>query len=245
MVFYIETHLLNLFEAQTALPLMAWALAFFALIYLVFTILVWQLARVVNRPLETRPLAPGQLRVELKNSVRSICLFGLGMVVPWSFYQFGWVGIDGSRYWPRIVVEMLLLIIWNDVHFYALHRLMHARFRKIHASHHRSIRATPFACYSMGWTEALLLGSVLPLAMLWHNFTAPALLFLPLWSLFINTLSHSNCDFFPSAKAGPMLGFVKHHQSHHSSYHGNYAFFFGSFDTWFGTACEAQKTKQI
>lgn len=238
-------YLLNLFDAPTPLPLMAWALVFFVTIYLVFSILAWWLARVISRPLETRPLVPGQIRIELRNSARSICLFGLGMGFPWIFYQWGWVAIDTSQNWLRIVVEMLLLIIWNDVHFYALHRLMHARFRKVHASHHRSIRATPFAAYSMGWMEALMLGSVLPLAMLWHNFTVPALLFLPLWSLFINTLSHSNCDLFPSANAESMLGFIKHHQSHHSSYHGNYAFFISRLDTWFGTACESQKTKQI
>lgn len=229
-------HLITLFEAPSSLPLMAWALAFFAAIYLLFSILVWLLAQAVNRPLETRPLAPGQVRIEMLNSARSICLFGLGMVFPWAFHQLGWIAIDSTANWPRIVAEMLLLVIWNDLHFYALHRLMHARFRKIHASHHRSIRATPFAAYSMGWLEAMLLGSVLPLAMLMHTFTAPALLFLPLWSLLINTLSHSNCDFFPSARAESMLGFVKHHQSHHSSYHGNYAFFIGRLDAWLGTA---------
>lgn len=226
----------SLFDASTPLPLLAWALAFFSGIYIVFASLVWFLARMVDRPIETRPLAPKQIRTEMTNSARSILLFGLGMAFPWAAYQYGWIRIDNSQDGSRILLEMLFLAIWNDVHFYALHRLLHARLRKTHATHHRSVRATPFAAYSMSSLEALLLGSVMPLAMLVHTFSALSLLFLPLWSLLINTLSHSNCDFFPSARADSMLGFIRHHQAHHSSYHGNYGFFFNRLDTWLGTS---------
>ena len=62
-----------------------------------------------------------------------------------------------------------------------------------------------------------------------------ALIFLPVWSIFINTLSHSNCDLLPTGKAHSILGFIRHHQSHHTHYHGNYGFFFNHLDRWFGT----------
>jgi sterol desaturase/sphingolipid hydroxylase (fatty acid hydroxylase superfamily) len=117
-----------------------------------------------------------------------------------------------------------------------MHRLMHSQFKKIHAPHHLSISATPFTAYSMSPWEAILLGSVMPIAMLFHNFSLFSLALLPIWSIAINTLAHANSNIFPSASEHSLLGVIKHHQSHHSKYHGNYSFFFTQLDRWFNTA---------
>lgn len=230
------TALFTLLTAANPLPLVLWATAYFFLIYFFFAGLAWCLAKVVGRPLETRLRPPAQIRTEILVSLRSILLFGLGMALPWAMLASGLVGLDAHPSSAKIALDCLLLILWNDLHFYGMHRLLHEYLKKAHVLHHRSVAATPFASFSMSVTEAVLLGSVMPLAMLAHDFSLPALLFLPVWSICINSLAHANCDLFPKASEDSLPGFIKHHQSHHSRYHGNYSFLFARLDRWFGTA---------
>lgn len=227
--------LVSLMQSPSPLPVMAASMAFFLTIYLAFAGTVWLIARRINRPIELRPLGARQIRSEILNSLRTILLFGLGMSFAWLAYQSGWVGLDRRAGVLQILLEMLLLVFWNDLYTYAIHRFLHVKLKKTHVTHHKSVTATPFTAYSMSGLEALLLGAVLPTAMLLHDFSPAALIFLPLWSILINTLSHSNCDFFPHADEGSLLGFIRHHQTHHSRYHDNFGFFFSHLDTWLGT----------
>jgi len=225
---------ISLLQSSSPLPIIAASIAFFLTIYLTFSVVVWRLAQRVNRPIETRPLSHQQIRTEILNSLRSILLFGLGMVFAWGAYQLNWIDINVEAGMPLILLEMLLLVFWNELYTYGIHRLLHVKLKKTHVTHHKSVTATPFTAYSMSSLEAMLLGAVLPTAMLLYDFSPAALIFLPLWSILINTLSHSNCDFFPGAKEGSLLGFIKHHQLHHSRYHDNFGFFFNHLDTWLG-----------
>ena len=227
--------LLDLMASASPWALMGWATVYFFAIYTLFASLAWALARWLCRPIERREVRPAQLTSEQRNSLRSIVLFGMGMVVPWGLLQLGWADIAGHATLPEIVLDGVLLVLWNDLHFYGMHRLLHARFRKLHGLHHQSIAATPFAAYSMSAGEALLLGSVMPMAMLVHDFSIESLALLPVWSICINVLSHANCDLFPRARATSLLRFIRHHQHHHSHYHGNYGFLFIQLDQWFGT----------
>jgi len=228
-------HIASLLHANSPLPLMLWATLYFFTIYLLFTGITWLLAKIVNRPIEPKPIKPAQIRHELTHSLRSILCFGVGILLPWGMIQLNISSIETQSNIGKITLECALLIIWNDIHFYCLHRLLHEKFKKAHGLHHQSHTATPFSAFSMSITEALLLGSVMPIAMLFHNFSLASLLFLPIWSICINALAHSNCDFFPNAEENTLLGFIKHHQSHHSHYHGNYSFFFTWLDQWFNT----------
>lgn len=232
MISYVQ----SLLTSATPLPLLAWALAFFLAIYGFFAGAAWLLSKWIRRPLETRPVMATQMRSEILRSMRSIALFGAGMIVPWAMIRLDITRIEEAAMAGQILVECLALIVWNDIHFYAAHRWLHARLKQVHLAHHRSVAATPFAAYSMRATEAMLLGSVMPLAMLVHDFSIQALLFLPVWSIFINTLAHSNCDLFPGASEHSLLSLARHHQAHHSRYHGNYSFFFSHLDRWLGTS---------
>lgn len=232
--------LINLTANNNPIPLLVSSMAFFLVIYVTFSGLVFLLARQVNRPIENRLVTSKQLTTELINSMGSIVLFGLGMVVPWWLIQSGYASIVAKTNVVQSLLECVALILWNDLHFYVVHRLLHTQFKWLklkpaHITHHKSIAATPFAAYSMSITEALMLGSVLPIAMLAWDFSAFSLLFLPAWSIAINALAHSNCDLFPNAPQRSYLNLVKHHQSHHSHYHGNYSFFFWQFDAYLGT----------
>lgn len=235
--------LTSLLESATPFALMAASTGFFLLIYFGFAVPVWLLARRIDRPIESRPLAHNQVRLEILNSLRSTLLFGIGMGLTWSAYRLGWIGLDLGASGLKILLEMLFMVIWNDLYTYSVHRFLHVKLKKTHVTHHKSVTATPFTAYSMSSLEALLLGAVMPAAMLLHDFSPTALLFLPLWSIFINTLSHSNCDFFPGAADGSLLGFIRHHQMHHSRYHDNFGFFFSQLDTWLGTS-RLKHTKQ-
>jgi len=228
--------LVSLLQSPTPLPIMAASMGFFLTIYLVFAVTIWHLAQRVDRPIELRPIGVEQIRTEILNSLRSVLLFGLGMSFAWLAYQAEWVSINANAGVFQILLGMLLLVFWNDLYTYAIHRFLHVKLKKAHVTHHKSVTATPFTAYSMSSLEALLLGAVLPVAMLFHDFSPAALIFLPLWSILINTLSHSNCDFFPHAKEGSLLGFIRHHQRHHSRYHDNFGFFFSHLDKWLGTS---------
>ena len=37
----------------------------------------------------------------------------------------GWAALAPSPSWPRILAEAAVLLVWNDIHFYANHRLLH------------------------------------------------------------------------------------------------------------------------
>lgn len=225
----------TLFFESNPVALMISTTAYFFSIYMIFTSFAWLLAKVVSRPIETKPIKPTQIRSEVTYSLRSILCFGLGILVPWAMIKFNITSLQVISNAEKIIIDSFILIIWNDIHFYFSHRLLHEKFKKSHGLHHQSHTATPFSAYSMSITEALLLGSVMPIAMPFHNFSLVSLLFLPVWSILINTLAHSNCNLFPNAKEDTILGFIKHHQSHHSHYHGNYSFFFHQLDQWLNT----------
>jgi Delta7-sterol 5-desaturase len=228
--------LINLIQASNPLALILWAVIYFLLIYVLFSSLVCLVAKIIYRPIETKPVRTTQLRTEWLNSIRSIIIFGVGIVVPWLMIQQGIASISTQSSALKIILDCFILILWNDLHFYVVHRLLHAKLKWVHVTHHKSVTATPFTAYSMSATEAVLLGSVMPIAMLAHEFSLIALLLLPIWSIIINTIAHSNCDFFPNAREDSLLSLVKHHQSHHSRYHGNYSFMFTQLDCWFSSS---------
>lgn len=227
--------LMSLINLNSPLPLMLWATAYFLLIYTLSASLVWLVARAINHPIETKAIRPAQVLSEWLNSLRSITLFGIGIVIPWLMIQQNITSIDTQPSVLKICLDFTALILWNDLHFYAVHRLLHAKIKWAHVTHHKSVTATPYTAYSMSASEALLLGSVMPIAMLVHEFSLISLVLLPIWSIVINTIAHSNCNFFPNANEQSLLGLVKHHQYHHSRYHTNYSFLFTQLDDWFST----------
>jgi len=236
----ISPQVVALLRSPDPLALIFAACAFFLVLYFFFSGFVFLAAKLVDRPIDVRPARAGQMRSQIRReilvSARSAILFGIGMTIPWGLLKLGLTDVNDSAGPWTIAVEFVALVVWNDLHFYASHRLLHAGFGKLHAMHHRSVVATPFAAYCMSASEALLLGSVMPLAMLAHRFSIESLMLLPVWSIFINTLAHSNCDFLPATGGFRPLRFIRHHQDHHSHYHGNYGFFFCLLDEWFHTA---------
>ena len=121
-------HIASFFYANDPLPLMFWASLYFFVIYLLFTSITWLLAEIVKRPIEPRLIKPAQIRRELIYSLRSILCFGVGILLPWGMIKLNITSIETQSTIGKIVLECVLLIIWNDLHFYFSHRLLHEKF---------------------------------------------------------------------------------------------------------------------
>ncbi|MBC7780598.1 MAG: sterol desaturase family protein [Proteobacteria bacterium] len=224
---------------RSAAEFAALVAAYFFFLYWAFALLCLLATRVVfpavhlGRVLDTRRLRSHQRAAEIGGSMMTVAIFGIGSLTVWWGLRHGWLRVDTDASLARIVIEAGVLVLWNDAHFYACHWLLHRRalFERFHLRHHRSGVVTPFATYSFSPVEAALLGSVMPLAMLAWNFSVEALLFLPVYSLLINTIGHSNYDLFPARRIGQLSTFSRRHQMHHARFHGNYGFMLPWFDT--------------
>lgn len=199
--------------------------------------LIRLLARIgYGRVLDARPLPRGQLRREIGESLLSILVFGIGMLAPWGMLRLGWARLAQDPSLARMGLEILALFFWNELHFYASHRLLHTKWlRRFHGAHHQSHTATPFSTYALHPVEAALLGSVPLLPMLLHDFSLQALAMLTVLSIALNNLGHSNYEFSARAPASGWRAASRRHHLHHACYHGNYGFLLDIFDRVAGT----------
>lgn len=218
------------FVQLNAWQVMALGLAFFGALYLLGGLGMTGLTRALSRrgmgrPLDTRPLKPDQLRREWRQSLHSVLIFGTGMIVPWGFLQLGWAHLAPTASAGRITLEIVALLIWNDVHFWINHRLLHTRsLVRFHGDHHRSVVTTPWSTYSFHPIEALMLGNVILLPMVVHDFCFWSLAAVPVLSLLLNVIGHSNYDFFPHVSNTHALAASRRHHLHHARPAGNYGF---------------------
>lgn len=190
----------------------------------------------IGQPLDPRPLAKGQLKRELLWSASSIVIFGAGMVFPWGFLQLGWSSLTIDPSGLQVAVEIVALVIWNEIHFYTNHWLLHTRWlRRFHLPHHRSVVTTPWSTYAFHPVEALMLGNVILLPMLVHDFSVYALFSVPLFSLLFNSIGHCNYDFGPR-RHSVFHNASRRHHLHHACFNGNYGFMFPFMDKLLKTA---------
>ena len=173
------------FVSSPAWQVAATGTAYFALLYFTVALGGTALVRISSRTgfgrvIDARPVPAGQIQREIRLSCVSIAIFGIGVLLPWGLLRLGWAQLARDPSALRILVEIAALFVWNELHFYAMHRLLHTRaLRRFHADHHRSHVPTPFSTYAFHPVEAALLGSVPLLPMLMHDFSFAALLLLP------------------------------------------------------------------
>lgn len=214
--------------------------AYFALLYvgvglIASTIRATLLRSGRGRRLDPRRVPAGQVAREWRQSALSVLIFGVGLLLPWWMLVQGWVRLHPGHPPLRVLAELAALLVWNDIHFYAVHRLLHhpRLLRAVHAAHHASVVTTPWSTYAFHPVEALLLGSVLLPPMLVWSFTPLALVLLPLLSLGYNVLGHSNCQALP--RRWRWLSNAQDHHLHHACHRGNFGFLFTFMDRGFRT----------
>lgn len=234
------------FASLSVVQVMGWGLAFFGCLYLGFGAITWLLTQWVlpalgiGRVLDPRPVRAEQWRREFAQSACSVLIFGLGMVFPWGLLQLGWAQLATDASGWRIAAEIAVLAVWNDVHFWINHRLLHSQLlRRFHGPHHRSVVTTPFSTYSFHPIEALMLGNVILWPMLVHDFSFWSLASVPVFSLFFNCIGHANYDFVTGVSYGHWFAASRRHHLHHAAHAGNYGFQFTFMDRLFGTRLAA------
>ncbi len=169
---------------------------------------------------------------EIKNSVISMLIFGLTGIIIVFFKRHNLIEIGkDSALWT--LVGVLILTIWNEVHFFIVHRIMHLPFfyKHVHKIHHQSKIPTVYSVYSFHWLEALLL-SLVPIAVSpFINFSAPTFILYPIASIVLNLAGH--CNYRIGGGKGPLWTlFATRHSQHHFLNRGNYGFASGILDRW-------------
>jgi len=224
-----------------------WYNAFIAL-FLFFNLLYWSVTGLGialfkylerNRGLQTvdnHCQYPGQQSKEILQSMRSIFVFSLQGIIIQQGLIWGWFNISYDlNGW--FFLQVALLFLWNEVHFFACHYLLHTKFmmKRVHWVHHHSKEPTVFSTFSFHWIEAFLLGTVIIFPLALYPFQAAAILSLPIMSLIINLLGHCNYDFFSAHKPEHILKFSYRHSMHHKRGRGNLGFLLPWLDTFFKT----------
>ena len=185
----------------------------------------------------TQRLRPGQVREELGLSALSIVIFAAQTAAVAWMLRHGWLTIDWQRSPWHLLWELPLLYVWNDIHFFVIHRVLHWKplYRTVHIWHHRSVITTPFSAYSFHPVESFLLGSVMPLALAMHAFSPWALLGLTVMSLLLNVGGHLPHEQIREGSA--LLRMIRphseYHNRHHREFHTHYAFSLVWLDRWF------------
>lgn len=196
----------------------------------------WHLVQIVHAH------KPGQQGKEIRNSLLSIFIFSLQAIPFQMLYAAGIFQVGFQQPW-NCLWEIPLLFLWNELHFYLVHWLLHRRwfFKHVHRVHHWSKEPSSYSIYSFHWLEAFLLGTVIFFPVLFHSFQLLSLLSLPVMSIVINLLGHCNHE-LPSDLPSSSFGkFTFRHSMHHQYSRGNFGFMLPLFDRIFKTQVSTNK----
>lgn len=210
--------------------------AYFALaggLYLV--VWRWGAARWAARRVQShRRVDRAQIWFEVKHTVVTMLVGGLTPLALVMLQASGHPTIllhaPHWRWW-EMAGAVVLLLVFNDMWFYACHRALHTRwlFKHVHAVHHRSIDTNPFTAYSFHAIEALVLGIWLIPLCVWVPLPAAVLGVTAVIGLLNNLGSHLGYEFFPAwLLRVPGLRWANtttFHGLHHARSHGNYGLF--------------------
>jgi sterol desaturase/sphingolipid hydroxylase (fatty acid hydroxylase superfamily) len=206
----------------------------------------WGAARLAARRLRPRgrPFDGAQLRHELRHTTVVVALATAQLA---ALPALGAQGLLPAAAGPGplgTAAGVLALVAFNDLWFYAVHRLLHTRwlFKHVHAVHHRSVDVNPFSSYSFHAVEALLLsGWIVPLALL-TPLPVQVVAVTQLVGLANNVMAHLGYELLPAWwLRAPLLRWTNtatFHSLHHQRVHGNYGLFSRVWDRLFGTELE-------
>jgi sterol desaturase/sphingolipid hydroxylase (fatty acid hydroxylase superfamily) len=220
-----------------------WLIALFTVVY--FLVLYFGVGLLFQRvckslhrkgylqKLDNGKVTTRQIYWEISHSLRSIVIFGLSVLPIIYLVRIGFFTLL-----PESILSffggLLILTLWNELHFYVIHRLMHHPIfmRKVHYVHHRSITPTVFSVFSFHWLEAALLSTV-PLTLLFIlplSFSAIAVY--PTVSILLNFAGHCNYRFGHGTNHN-LLSFGTRHNQHHQRSTSRYGFALDLFDQLF------------
>lgn len=172
------------------------------------------------------PISPPkkQIQQEVLYSIQSIGIFGILSVLLIYLIRLGTITLASNSI-LQIGLGILILNLWNEIHFFLVHKLMHLPFfmKHVHKIHHQSYIPTIHSVYSFHWFEALLLGS-LPLTIApFINLSPLVFALYPICSILINFTGHCNYR-IGNGKGATWKLISSNHNQHHYKAKKNYGF---------------------
>lgn len=239
--------LLNKVLFQYAYPTLALlVVVYFGLLYFVLAPLFnlacrFLAGKKVLHPIVLKAAGMDQVRSEIRHSTVSILVFGIASLPLFHLIRTGFVAFLPNTL-LTVVVGLIILNLWNEVHFYLIHRLLHRPFFMwhFHYIHHQSRVPTVYSVYSFHWVEALLLSTV-PLTIVpFIPFSPMAILLYPLSSALLNYAGHCNYR-FGKGEGNTWTLLATHHNQHHTKGNINFGFALPFLDLLFR---KRSKTKE-
>lgn len=187
----------------------------------------------VLHKIESKEVQKEQVAFEIKHSIKSIVVFGFSIIPIIYLVRVGVIELLPNT-WFNVLLGVTILTLWNEVHFYIVHRIMHQKYlmKHIHIIHHKSYIPTIYSVYSFHWVEALLLSTV-PLTIVpFIPFSLLAVFIYPLVSILLNFAGHCNYR-FADGKGTSWRLFGTYHNEHHSRGRKNYGFVLNFLDRLF------------
>lgn len=186
------------------------------------------LHKIINKKVKQK-----QQLIEMKHSFQSIVVFGFS-ILPIIYL----IRIDKIMLLPNtffnVVVGLVVLTIWNEIHFFMVHRIMHLPFfmKRVHYVHHQSRIPTVWSVFSFHWFEAFLLSTVPLTIMLFMPFSIMAVFLYPFASILLNYSGHCNYRFGDGYGNSWKL-FGTFHNEHHSKGRANFGFASNMLDKFY------------
>ena len=203
--------------------------AYFLILYFGLAPVFLEVCKFLHRkniihPIIHKKVTTKQIRWEILHSLKSIFIFGFSAFPIIYLVRSGAISLLPDTGF-NIFLGLIILTVWNEVHFFAVHRLMHTPFfmRNVHVVHHKSHIPTVYSVYSFHWFEALLLSTVPLTIAIFVPFAPMAIFLYPLVSILLNYAGHCNYRFGNGAGQSWKL-FGTNHNEHHSRGRKNYGF---------------------
>jgi len=231
----MKTFINHILYHSTYLELYYWVTGYFFVLYFIVgqcflrTCQVLDRAGIVHKITE-QVVNNKQKLTEIKHSVVSILIFGLSCFPIVYGVRAGTITIASESVY-NFILGLVILNVWNEVHFYLSHRLLHLPYlmNKVHFVHHQSVVPTTYSVYSFHWFEAMLLSTV-PLTIVpFFSFSATAIAAYPLTSIIFNLCGHSNYR-LGNGNGKHWMQMSTNHHEHHYSFSRSYGFVTTLFD---------------
>lgn len=156
--------------------------------------------------------------------------------IMWMAYANGIAPMISFAEHPAWFVLLFPLIaVWQSLHFYCVHRLLHFKplYERFHAVHHRNITIGPWSGFSMHPVEHLLYLSALFIFIVVPSHPLH-MLFLAYWLTLATATSHSGYQQLVLGGYRTTIA-TFFHQLHHRYFTCNYGSVDMPLDRWFGS----------
>jgi Delta7-sterol 5-desaturase len=215
--FWIESNILIAFSMSAASNL----LTLFCTAYILERLISILITKYkIGSYIDNNSLKSDQKIIEMKNGILACIVLALCSLISRELFDQLW-----PNTWIDFLIEVIVFIIFYECYSYFAHRILHSSYlSKFHATHHWSVRVTPWTAYSVHPLEATVIGLSAPLFMMLFSFSLGTALILHISGMIFTMTLHSNFRF--NIKTTP-LDILSHYASYHATHHSRGNIHFG------------------